>query len=207
MLSSLCPTFWLPWPCRIRLWFTVCCFAPPPRPSSRSRLIPNTWAPTSALWQFSTLGARLFALIPTCIVWSQEEDSHPIIAAGFPAEGSSFCPSKYSVWCSEESSWTVWSEPLSNTSLLWLVNSLLCNRPQLLPPYCALLPTVSGLSGCLRQTPVGWTRPSPHLSLSLYSSRRHRQLLPYGHDRWQDHLPLARLHPWQPDSNHDARGR
>src|SRR5215472_5944603 len=64
-------------------------------------------------------------LIPTCIVWSREEDSHPISAAGFPAEGSSFCPSKYSVCCSEESSWTVWSQPLSNTSLLWLANWLL----------------------------------------------------------------------------------
>src|ERR1700758_2778334 len=28
MSFLLCPTSWLPWPCRTRLWFTACCFGP-----------------------------------------------------------------------------------------------------------------------------------------------------------------------------------
>ena len=116
------PTFWLPWPCRIKFCCTACCFAPQLRLSSRSPLIPNTWVPTSAFWQFCIPGARLCALIPTCIVWSREEDSPPIIAAGSPVEVSSFCQSKCSVWCFEESSCPVSSKLLSNTSSLWLAN-------------------------------------------------------------------------------------
>ena len=46
-------------------------------------------------------------LIPTSIEWSREEDSHPIISDGFPADLSSFCRSKYSVWSSGENSWRV----------------------------------------------------------------------------------------------------
>src|SRR5215469_16515245 len=124
----------------------ACCFGPRPRLCSRSLLILNTWAPISAFWQFYTPGAKLFSLIPTCIAWSREEDSHPITVAGFPADLNSFCRSRYSVWCSEESSLALWNEPLRNTSLLWLANLLLCDRPPRLQPYCAPPPNGTGSS-------------------------------------------------------------
>src|SRR5215469_1796055 len=122
-------------------------------------------------------------LIPICIVWSREEDSLPIIAAGFPVDLSSFCPSKCSVWYSGESSWPVWSELLSNTSSLSLANWLLCNRPQLLPLYCAPPPIVTGSSMPSDRLPdrskslpiflvILTASPSPTLASWLWSMAR-----------------------------------
>jgi len=114
--GSPCPTFWLPWPCRIRHWFTAYFFGPCPRPSSRSPPIPNTSAPRSDFSLFCTLGDRLSCIIPMCIAWSREEGFPPIISDGFPAGTSSFSPSKYSAWFFVESFWMLSNELFSNTS-------------------------------------------------------------------------------------------
>src|SRR5215469_16129553 len=144
---------------------TACCFGLLPRPSSRSRLIPNTWAPTSDLWQCSTLGVRLFSLIPTSIAWSREEDSQPIISPGFPADLSSSCRSKYSVWSSGENSWRVWSKPLTNTNLLWPANWLLCNPLRRLPLCCAQQP--SPIGSFMRSHPLLDQRKSSPISRAI----------------------------------------
>src|SRR5215469_14010392 len=98
MSSSPCPTSWLPWPCRTKLWFMACCFELQPRPYWRSPLIPTTSALRSAFWQFSILGVRHSGIIPISIVWSQGVGSPRIIGDGFAADTSSFCPSKFSLW-------------------------------------------------------------------------------------------------------------
>ena len=77
---------------------------------------PNTSLPKSGFSPFSTLGARLSFIIPMCIAWSQVAGSPQIIDDGFPADTSSFCPSKYSVLSFAESFSTLSNELLKNTS-------------------------------------------------------------------------------------------
>ena len=108
--------------------------------------------PKSGFSPFSTLGARLSFIIPMCIAWSQVAGSHQIIDDGFPADPSSFSPSKYSVLSFAESFSTLSNELLKNTSLLLPVNSLLFN-PQQSSPLCYMPPRIA----------TGWFMPSDPL--------------------------------------------
>src|SRR5215469_15428945 len=77
----------------------------------------------------------------------------------------------------------VWSELLGNTSSLSLANWLLCNRPQLLPLYCAPPPIVTGSSMPSDRLPdrskslpiflvILTASPSPTLASWLWSMAR-----------------------------------
>src|SRR5664279_629380 len=59
--------------------------------------------------------------------------------------------------------------------------------------------------GGLCQASLCRTRSGLDLSFPLYPPHCHRQLPPRFHSRRQNHLSLARLRPWLPDSYHDAR--
>src|SRR5215469_11857427 len=92
------------------------------------------------------------------------EASSPIIGDGFPAETSSFSPSKYSVRFFAGSFSPLSNAPFKNTNLLSPANWPLCNLRGHLPLCCARQPHPTGLC----QATLCRASTSLELSLALY---------------------------------------
>lgn len=71
-----------------------CCFGPAAQTLLQIAADPKHLGAEIGFSPSYTLGARLCIIIPMSIASSLEEGSHWIIVDGFPAEASSFCPSK-----------------------------------------------------------------------------------------------------------------
>ena len=103
--SSPCPNNWHRLHSATSACSTTCCFAPPPKPCSRSPLIHAISVHASGCSPYSIPGARTCATILTCIAWSPPVGSPSIIPAGSPADRASSCRCAYSAASSGARCW------------------------------------------------------------------------------------------------------